>query len=966
MKRDLPQHIKNLKAALLSLPATGETGFEGLIGAALREITGVPFRLARSGSQFGVDGKAAYERDPVCFECKRYKGRVSRNDVLAKIADVSIKQGEIDIWVLGATTQVGSQLADDARRLGADNGIHVLILDWSTTDQPPLAVALAMGGPRVQGFLKTNIDDVTKLQKAEEALDAVRTSPDFSSHADRIRAECDAPSVGLALAQRANTAWLSDVFSSRKQAKLRFGQPLAPGDKDNVSIRQRKTLIDQLNSLITAAPDNSVVFVLGGEGCGKSWIVTQSWLNLARKPLMLFLTPIDFPDTNRRLDVDELLVTNLVSQTGERDSSSTIQRRWRRRLGQWRNCPATDGLRVIVVIDGINQRSGFPWARIITRIADEVHQLGGRVVVTDRTSDFRHRVEPRLATSATCVEISVPEWTESERDEILAVSGMKPTALHPSVSASLRNPRLLGIALELLSADKISTLEELTVNRLLFEHMRKSEQDSLEQPLATETARTLQECAREFMERVEDGLEDDLTVFDDIVAVADGRFFQTVEGDPTRIFLTDEGVTLALGFLVLERLRAARRNDRDLGDRLSVILEPLASLGITADVVLAALTVASLDNRFGPDEVVTALIEGFASLQNPDQVSFSAFAGLTKRRLPSFMDAAQALCLSGRYQPNFDWLQEALIAASRDAHCWPSMVDRVHSWLSVYSLSPERGILRLPMPDQQQRVQEQIEKNRIAIEKKVQSLSSCERQILETLKEVEGDLSKLSNLALHLLAGKPLAPFAQSLMRFRFSSALNSDHATPYKEFRHLLSLNRIDWAQTRKALLSESALLRNADVSSTGKWALVTILRATGHSDDGEEADTLVEDLTKGRPRPTSWRRIETYCASDPCDPDSEKPENVAHTARQYGEIDVSKVSIAMGPTSEGLFFAMARPGIARFVPEVAAAKHRELFADVLHRTGFPFARGCSNCTSTLRCLQRRMQERSSRDGVS
>jgi len=327
MKHELGQHVANLKATLLSLPPTGEAGFEGLIGATLREISGAPFRLARSGSQHGVDGKSAYERDAICFEGKRYDGKVPKAGVLSKIAELSIYNTQTDIWVLGATSQIASQLADDARGLGTKNGIHILILNWSATDLPPLAVALAMGGMRVQEFLKTHIDDATEFRKAKAALDVVRSCEDFSCHANRIRAECNAPSVGIPLAQRANTDWLCTAFSSREQAKLRFGQPLAPGDKDTTTIRQRKTLIDQLNPYLTAAPDRTVVFVLGDEGCGKSWIVAQSWLDLARKPLMLFLTPIDFPNTNRRLDVDELLVTNLIRQTGEHNSSSTIQKR---------------------------------------------------------------------------------------------------------------------------------------------------------------------------------------------------------------------------------------------------------------------------------------------------------------------------------------------------------------------------------------------------------------------------------------------------------------------------------------------------------------------------------------------------------------------------------------------------------------------------------------------------------------
>lgn len=938
MKQLLYQHVEHLKSALLSLSATGETGFEGLIGTTLREITGVPFRLASSGSQFGVDGKATYDGDAICFEGKRYDGTVPRTEVLSKIAELQINDTETDIWVLGATSQISSQLADDARRLGTKHGIVVLILDWSETDLPPFAVALAMGETRVQDFLKSNIKDDETLGEAIAALEAVRNSPDFAPHADRIRAQCNEPAVGWALAQRANTDWLSDAFSSRKQAKKKFGQPLSPGDKDTENVRQRKTLIDKLHPYLTATPDGTVVCILGGEGNGKSWIVAQSWLALAHKPLMVFMSPDDFAETAAQNDAIDLLISKLIKQTGN-GGTATTRERWRRRLGQWRGRPATDSPRLIVVIDGINQRPKLDWARIIESIGDELNQIGGRLFVTSRTPDFRDRVKGRLSVRFT--EIHVPEWTEPERNEILIERGIRASDLHRAVATSLLNPRLLGIAIELLNKADVTNLEELSVYRLLFEHMRMSERDAPVPQPAQEFARLLQKHAQKIMSRVKAKQKDDLNIFeDDMGAVADGRFFRVVDGDPTRYSLNDDGLTLALGFAVIDRLCAAQRNNRNLDAELDAILEPIAALDDTADVILAALTVTAVDESYEQD-IAAALIKGFAVLQNPDQAKFPVFAGLAKRRPQGFMDAAGALSLAGGHQPNFDWIQEALIVAGRNSNAWQEMANKVHLWLSVHSLSPERGTFSRPARDPQEKVQEEREKNRKKIEGKLHDLSANELIILKNLPEEEGDLSSLSRLALLLLAGKSMAPFAKSLLNWSFSNALNSDYAAPYKDFIDLVRLNRVDWSQTRAVLLAESVALREADVSTTGKWTLVNILRATGHSDDGKEARLLVEDLTKDRPRFEGGRLIEKYCATDPCDPASEQPENVTETAEQYAAIDVSKLRQGMGQTSEDHFFVMARPGIAQFKPEVAVAKHREFAADVLSRAGLPLRQG-------------------------
>ncbi|MHB1324724.1 MAG: hypothetical protein ACYC0L_00710 [Thermoleophilia bacterium] len=936
--KQLLYQLQNLKDALLSLPATGETGFEGLIGVTLHEISGVPFRLAGSGSQFGIDGKPVYEGDAISFEGKRYDGQVPRTEVLSKIAELSINESGTDIWVLGATSQVKSQLADDVRSLGTKNGIFVLLLDWSKTGLSPFAVALTIGGTRVEEFLTSYVSDKKMLRKALVALEAVRNSQDFASHAERIVAQCNEPAVGWILAQKANTDWLTDAFFSRKRAKMKLGQPLSPADTDTPNVLQRMSLIDELHQYFTAIADETVVCILGGEGCGKSWIVAQSWLALPNKPLMVFMSPDDFEETAGRNDVVDLLISKLIKQTG--DEITGTRARWRRRLGQWRGRSATDSPTLIVVIDGINQRPRSDWARIIEGIDDELYQLGGRLIVTTRTPYFRDRVQGRLTVPFT--EVIVPEWTGTERDEILSEHGIRASDLHQSVAVSLLNPRLLGIALELLGKAEITNFNELSVSRLLFEHMRMSERDAPEPQPAHEFAGRLQDHARQIMSRVKGKQKEDLNIFeDDIGAVADGRFYQAVESDPTRYCLKDEGLTLALGFSVIDRLRTAKRNGRDLDAELYALLEPVAALDDTADVILAALTVTALDERYDQDDIVASVVKGFAELQNPDQAKFFSFASLAKNQTKGFLGAARTLALAGGHQPNYDWIRDALIEAGKNSHAWQKMVENVHSWLSVYSLAPERRAILNPTHEEQKKVREEREKNREIIGEKLQALSEYERATLEKLQEEEGDLSVLSRLALLLLAGKSLEPFAPSLLNWSFSYALNSDHAAPYEDFMHLVSLNRIDWRETRVALLEQSMALREKEVSTTGQWALVYILYATGHSDDGMEARVLAEDLTKDRHPFEGWRLIETYCATDPCDPSSEEPENVLQTAEKYEEIDVSKLRQSMYQAEEDLFFEMARAGLARFKPEVMVAKHREFAADVLSRSGFPLRQG-------------------------
>jgi hypothetical protein len=128
--------------------------------------------------------------------------------------------------------------------------------------------------------------------------------------------------------------------------------------------------------------------------------------------------------------------------------------------------------------------------------------------------------------------------------------------------------------------------------------------------------------------------------------------------------------------------------------------------------------------------------------------------------------------------------------------------------------------------------------------------------------------------------------------------------------------------------VLEAAKLFRERGMSTTGQWARVYLLRATGDSDDAKEAEALAEELTKDRERRPGWRPIENYCATDPCDPNSERPDNIDMTAGRYAAIDVSKLGRTLSQGADDHFFDMARPGLARFRPDAAVATMRR-FAD-------------------------------------
>lgn len=740
------------------------------------------------------------------------------------------------------------------------------------------------------------------------------------------------------LAKQANRQWLIDVFSSKRQAKLHLRQPISPGDATQGKPASRAALVAAMTPLLTHRSDGKIAALIGDEGNGKSWLVAHSWLSLQEKPFMVFFTADDLSAVvDPASEIRKILINKLITQTKESPSDS-FYNWWSSELRQWRSDKTADILRLVVVIDGLNQRPKTDWSLIIEVMNSELEMIGGRLLITARAPFYATRVKPRLISQIN--EVNVPEWTDAERDAIFAIRGVPRIDLRPKVAASLRNPRLLGIALHLLQSEQIQELEELSISRLLFEHMRMHEQEAPSPRPAHEFARTLQEHAQIIFDRVKSARYDDLKIFDGgLEAASDGRFFIPVTGDSTRYKIDDDGLTLALGFAVLDKLHIAHRNGRDIDHALEAMIDPISALDQTAGAIIAAITIASFSENC-PPEICSAIIVAFAELQNPDSDEFPSFATLAHKCPEAFMFAARRLALATARPSNIDWVVDALVLAKNNGAAWFAMAPILKSWLEYYSLSPEIQMFS-QRSDAEEYNNERTNKQN-ELNKKLDALSDSESELLKksTLSN-DSKLDTLGHITLKLIAGKPLTPFATAFTHWSFANALNGSFHAPNDDFKHLIRLNRIDWRSTRDAILEECGIFEKADVSDTGKWAFVNMLSATGHPDDAIRAQVLADELTINREKSGNWRNIENYCTADPCDPGNAMPQNVTKTAEKYALIDVSKIRIGMGYSSEDYFLDNARPAIARFYPSVAIEKHRELIDEIFERNDAPLRYG-------------------------
>jgi hypothetical protein len=908
-----------------------------LLAAVLTDILKVLFVLAKSGSQRGRDGDSSLSDQAIKFEAKLYNDGVPKDQVLSKLAEISAdEQGQTDLWILGSTGPVAAQDVQIAKNFGRQMGVGVLIFDWSPAGLPSLPALLALAPDVTAKFLSQKLGEDESVLQAQIA--AVEAHPQFLDRSEELKVALREPSLAPAYATNSNEAWLRGAFEDAKRARERFGQPLAPGDAAATGgILDRKTIREQYAKAAFAVPNDAIAVLLGVDGSGKSWLFAQTWLAQSEKVLTLVLVPHDFADISASEALEELLISKCIVQTGE-TVTDAAKARWRRYFKRWRRLTGLARSTLLVFVDGINERSNLPWGRILDTLSGLLGDLHGKLTISCRTAFFRDRLEARLA--STVAVVNVPEWSEAELGQLLSARGIDAKKLTPAVAQFLRNPRIFAVASRLLDTHQIEQIEELSVSRLLFEHLRSNDPGvAVSSP--AEFVHHVREHANVILRRLREQKGDDLTIFGaseaEFDAVSAGRFFIPLESDPTLYRLTEDGLPLALGLSLLSAVQKAERNNADLDEELSRILDPVAALDKTSDVLLAAILAAVLDAR-ASDEVAAALIRAFVGLQNADDARYAEFRALARRRPVPFLMALELAALRQRLVPNLSWLTEAIFEIRDEPSCSPSIDRHFHRWLNFFTESPLRRVVRHGLTAEQQAAE--IAKNKTEIDQRLAALSSTERKILgELVREERGDYAHLSSIAFHLLAGKPLAPFARSLRNWKFGDGLNGGF-TPYAELSSLLAFNRVDWVETRAALLKELDDLKGVDISLTGQWTRAGLLRSTGSLDDAKEATALIEELTKDRPKFPGWRLIESYCATDPCDPSSERPSNIGETARKYPAIDFSKIHSAPGAGVEHHFFDGAMVGLARFEPEAAIGALRKLGADILTRdeTGFRY----------------------------
>jgi hypothetical protein len=929
MTSDSYKPYQTLRNFLLALKPAGPDGFEGLVAGALSGVTGLVIRLAKSGSQFGRDASSGVGPFAVAMEAKRYDDNL-RLEVLAGkvVLGGHVLEGKVDLWVLGATSEVGDDVERHLLEILDNYGVSLLVLDWTPRPLPPLAVLLASVRDVTLAWFAAHAPAVDTNVLAAQ-LNDIAASPSFPEQAAQMRQSLTAGNIGLDSLRLHTAEWLRKRFSSRTISQRSFGQFINISDPSSPALPRNTPAQLLRDNMFIDSKLPAVVAVLGGEGVGKTWLVAQWWAALNPAPILILVAGrrVDCLDSTEPVES----LAKLLAQQQERSGESAVAG-WRRRLGRWRNANVDSPLRFVVVLDGLNEHAGKPWADILKSLAPEVHALGGLVAITAREGFWRRDVAPRIRGSLNLRPVLVEGYNDAELSAVLARIGIEPVTLAPRVREFIRNPRVCTVALNLLNRLSLQP-NELTVERLLLEywHWRMEERGDLVGHNISDFEKLLRSHAQAWLDQPNRLFDrDEWTTHsgalrrdhgrnfrNDLTEIEEGRFLQVAPDDTGAYTFRQETLPFALGLLVNYELKSGSRNG-NAHELLDTILEPVRGFDIMAEVVASAAGLACLDDNF-PRAGQVALIRAWLGLQNIQAEALTAMLAYLPTRPEAFLDSAEVSEERAGGGDRQQFLLDLLIKVRDDPKVRPALDTRLPLWLGRWSresLRTTQGAERIALENDRQG----------RISKALAELSPEERILFGRVCVEVNQLSALplDRAAALLAAGRPQEHLASGFVGWAFAQAVAGDLHSAGEEIEWVVRLNHIDYRQTEAAIrrLVEPVKIGASEAMRRTSGIALNLL---GTREAAELAQTLL-----GHRESRRWRRVEMFCNTNPYDPSALPGSNLDNARRIAAETSAVTTWNHMSSTMEDGNLEDVTPGLARFDPSVIINALREIARSV------------------------------------
>ncbi len=935
---------------------TGPDGFEGLIASLLEALTGSHFALATSGSQEGRDMSSRRPNaNVVAVECKRYgeSTELSERELLGELVQAGQAISDLDLWVLVASREVPSQLAETLNRSAAEKGIGFLSI--SSGDGVPSSLeVLCAHSPEIV-CIHPGVQAVAGAAPLKTILQQVAGHPEYSKRLSELTDNFSSPLAGYENWRVRHNQWFINTLKSERESRASHGQPINVEDPEVMLIKRGVAWIslDEWQQGWEGTPN--FLAMLGEEGDGKTWSVA-SWLGERIKhtlgfPAVIFLSSTDVSLAETGTTDLRSLFVNAISQQLPGVSREQAQTR----LDRWLSRPAGPPPLQLLILDGINERGRHDqWRGLLEQLAGAPWRNHVAVLITCRASYWdRYFSKLRHLPVSTFV---VGPYDEAELETALSYHSLTREAIHDSILPLIRKPRYFDLMVRYHA--RISDSGDVTVARLIYEDWR----DRYERKRAiTLTDEDFQNVIRQ-LAQANNGAAAQLSgqeVADALPVLSDkhltleelqtGGILQPSKG---KYKVDDRLLVYGLGLLLVDQLEQASANGQDPRETIAGWLEPHAEIDIKAAIcefaALHALSLATVQ----PDATV-ALLEAWIGSRNPTENTESNLTAYLPINPQAYVALAEAV-----WSDSYDnrWAQELL---TRSFLRWfespriaPVLRAAFERWLGFVHIqgSPSRRDSAEEAEKATREISERLGQN---IELGPLVFAGYPLTVIDD----DGQL-RLSRVALAIISHLPRNQFIRALTigclaevfmgrpdkyeLFAWIIVTSPQNIWPdlSKEVEQLLTVDNTVTRRVARRLLSfeggkEAASLRDTIPSDTlPSDSLIDHHRqdpcTSGFAWSEEDCVTCLqrEDL----PIRGVARHIERFCVN----PDLPVPDLLR---TQFGSltdtIDTHNLWVVLGTTASDHELKTYEPALAAYAPEALAALIRFVARQITERQG-------------------------------
>lgn len=346
---------------------------------------------------------------------------------------------------------------------------------------------------------------------------------------------------------------------------------------------------------------------------------------------------------------------------------------------------------------------------------------------------------------------------------------------------------------------------------------------------------------------------------------------------------------------------------------------------------------------------------------------FDEFVQIVSVQPKVFLGVLKYICLENGRRINYDWFYHAALNISETESGWEVVERAVHEWLSLYNDDPVAQTKRYRKISDAE-YETELKKNTARMGEALLSLSPYEKKLLSCMTPVSEPLDGLFALALHLMAGRSLVPFASCFVSMGLAFSISPEFYSARKAFDQLTTFNRKDRLATKEAFLKAIEPLRGPGTSKGGQWTIVRMLYAAGDEPSAIEASRLADELREGGyefepPSPNEWRQVKVG------DPEAIRPVDLDSGLQKFDGINPDEMLKTLYTDVEYRDYAQFLPVACRFAPEVAIQKACSVLNGLTTRTGFPLRQLILHCEDLIPLvspsLAKRLVARAAEAGV-